>query len=107
MLFTSPERDEAEAQKYWHARFKEHPEDLRGAPMVAQKPSASTGRSPFLFRFDTCVGVGWAIFAILAATLEWSFNLVVIGIVGAIGFAAQAAQQYYLLQRRRDPANRH
>lgn len=106
MLITSPERDEAEAEKYWHWRFREHPEELREAPMVAPKTSASPGRSPFLFRFDTCVGVAWAIFAILAATLQWSFQLVVIGIVAAIGFAAQAAQQYYLLQRRRHPAKR-
>lgn len=75
-------------------------------PPDAPKPSAaSTGTSPFLFRFDTCVAVLSALFAILAATLEWSFKVVVIGIVWAVLFAAQAAQQYYRLQRRRDDSS--
>ena len=107
-LHHSPERDEAEAQKFWRARFREHSYDPRAVPLVAPEPSATTtANSQFLFRFDTCVAVLWSLFAILAATLEWSFTVVAIGIVWAALFAAQAGQQYYRLQRRRDNPGRH
>jgi hypothetical protein len=52
MLAASPERDEAEAQKYWRVRFTEHPEDVRqdarsgGTPSDKPRSGPDQGSSP-------------------------------------------------------------
>lgn len=87
MLAASPERDEAEAQRYWRKRLIEHPEEVRQLASSARAPANLAAEGPrWRYWFRLLVGAeGWRELPPGKKLLTWlASQLMFLGLVGVV-----------------------
>jgi hypothetical protein len=93
MLATSPERDEAQAQRYWRKRLIEHPEEVQQEARSGRAPTDVAAESP---RRTMGEAVGTALLSVLlyvpgACLLGYGLgpgNSALLIVIGALMIAA-------------------